>query len=50
MAAIHRLPEALDIKLLPTAEILGEKSQKNGITEEEGNQAGSYKTTLWSGR
>lgn len=48
--AIHRLPEALDIKLLPTAEILGEKSQKNGITEEEGNQAGRYKTTLWSGR
>lgn len=48
--AIHRLPEALNFKLLPTAEILGEKSQKKGMTEEEGNWAGSYKTTLWSGR
>lgn len=47
---IHCLPEVLDIKLLSTAEILGENSQKTGMTEEEGNWARSYKTTLWSVR
>lgn len=48
--AIHRLPEVLDIKLLPPAETLGENSQKTGMAEEEGNWVGSYKTTLWSVR